>query len=138
MDEKSIAVATVVKAVDQARSLEPLSGSIEQPSVETDITAVHITSQNEQVVWYFSAVVVTHPNLILLFFYFFYFFTTDSTKILIGQHNRIYLPIFPSIISSLPTFSNIKYFTFRQQFRDFFPRVHRYHVRKSKRIQSQL
>ncbi len=51
MDEKSIAVATVVVAVDQARSRGSLSGSLEQPSVETGITAVNITSQNEQVVW---------------------------------------------------------------------------------------
>lgn len=51
MDEKSIAVATVVAAVDQARSRGPLSCSLEQPSVETGITAEHITSQNEQVVW---------------------------------------------------------------------------------------
>lgn len=50
MDEKSIAVATVVAAVDQARSRGPLSCSLEQPSVETGITAEHITSQNEQVV----------------------------------------------------------------------------------------
>lgn len=51
MDEKSIAVATVVVAVDQARSRGSLSASLEQPSVETGITTVHITSQNEQVVW---------------------------------------------------------------------------------------
>lgn len=52
MDEKSIAVATVVAAVDQARSRGPLCGSVDQPSVETGIAAEHITSQNEQVVWY--------------------------------------------------------------------------------------
>lgn len=71
-DEKSIAVATVVAAVDQARSRGPISGSVDQPSVETGIAAEHITSQNEQVVWYFSVVVVTHPNLILLFFCFYH------------------------------------------------------------------
>lgn len=108
MDEKSIAVATVLAAVDQARSRGPLSGSVEQPSVETGVTAVHITSQNEQVVWYFSAVVVTHPNLILPFF-----FTTDSTKIFYRTTiTEFTCPFFPSITPPLPTFPNINCFYF--------------------------
>lgn len=49
-DEKSIAVATVVAAVDQARSRGPLVGTVEQPSVESGVTAVHVTSQTDQVV----------------------------------------------------------------------------------------
>lgn len=50
MDGKSIAVATVVAAVDQARSRGPCVGFVEQPSVESVIAAVHVTSQNDQVV----------------------------------------------------------------------------------------
>lgn len=62
MDDKSVAVATVVAAVDQARSRKTFAGSAEPHGVDSTIATVPPAPPTEQVVWSFSDV-VTHPTL---------------------------------------------------------------------------
>lgn len=62
MDDKSVAVATVVAAVDQARSRKPFAGSAEPHGVESTAATVLPAPPTEQVVWSFSDM-VTHPSL---------------------------------------------------------------------------
>lgn len=60
MDDKSVAVATVVAAVDQARSRKPIASSAEPRGV--DSTTATVLPPTEQVVWSFSAMII-HPTL---------------------------------------------------------------------------